>query len=198
MERSQAANVSGISGAMHRRSASRTLTVSDAMQRLRRFLTWFWSTNLQTVFKRLFNVAPSLLPSLFPGSSRTQNSRVAGASPPTSPSGDLIPNIRGSGAHPGGAELTSRYKRDRCVGGCNQNLRVIIFYEASAAPGSSGRRRLRSLLAGGMDHCFIECQETGRRCTQPATAAANLGSAAGGGQGQGKVWKLIELVVSSV
>ncbi len=83
---------------------------------------------------------------------------------------------------------------------CNrrQNLRVIIFYEASAAPGSSGRRRWRSLLAGGMDHCFIECQETGRRCTQPATAAANLGSAAGGGQGQGKVWKLIELVVSWV
>ena len=32
---------------------------------------------------------------------RTQNSRVAGASPTTSPSGDLIPTIRGSGAHPG-------------------------------------------------------------------------------------------------
>ena len=32
---------------------------------------------------------------------RTQNSRVAGASPSTSPSGDLIRTIRGSGAHPG-------------------------------------------------------------------------------------------------
>ena len=32
---------------------------------------------------------------------RTQNSRVAGASPTTSPSGDLIPTIRGSGAHLG-------------------------------------------------------------------------------------------------
>ena len=32
---------------------------------------------------------------------RTQNSRVAGASPSTSPSGDLIRTIRGSGAHLG-------------------------------------------------------------------------------------------------
>ena len=32
---------------------------------------------------------------------RTQNFRVAGASPTTSPSGDLIPTIRGSGDHPG-------------------------------------------------------------------------------------------------
>jgi hypothetical protein len=35
---------------------------------------------------------------------RTQNSRVAGASPTTSPSGDLIPTIKGSGAHPGCGE----------------------------------------------------------------------------------------------
>ena len=34
---------------------------------------------------------------------RTQNSRVAGASPTTSPSGDLIPTMMGSGARPGGA-----------------------------------------------------------------------------------------------
>jgi hypothetical protein len=33
-------------------------------------------------------------------SALTQNSRVAGASPTTSPSGDLIPTIRGSGAQP--------------------------------------------------------------------------------------------------
>jgi hypothetical protein len=32
---------------------------------------------------------------------RTQNSWAAGASPTTSPSGDLIPTIRGSEAHPG-------------------------------------------------------------------------------------------------
>jgi hypothetical protein len=43
----------------------------------------------------------ALFPWFLSFGNRTQNSRVAGASPTTSPSGDLIPTIRGSGAHPG-------------------------------------------------------------------------------------------------
>ena len=48
----------------------------------------------------LHRVAPCF-PWFLSFGNRTQNSRVAGASPTTSPSGDLIPTIRGSGAHPG-------------------------------------------------------------------------------------------------